>query len=242
MTLPSASWPGNIFLLIPSYQSAETLGPLLSKLTKTAPAANICVIDDASTDGTDRVCAEFGVIYVAHATNQGKGAALTTGFKRLLDHYHASWIITMDADGQHAVEDVPSFVDWASKAESDGMCIGARSKTLAKMPPARIFSNSLTSLALSLLTGRNIPDSQCGFRIYSAGLLRRITCDYPRFEMESEIILKAARLNYPISRLEVQTLYFNGPSHIAHLRDTLRWIRSVIFVWWNLRKQSKKPA
>jgi hypothetical protein len=55
--------------------------------------------------------------------------------------------------------------------------------------------------------------------------------------MESEIILKAAHLNFPIGTVRVRTLYFNGPSHIAHVRDTLRWVRSIAGIWWNLRKQ-----
>jgi len=237
MRLNHASWPKNVFILIPSYKASGSLSDVLSRLTETVPPDAVCIVDDASMDGTDSICARFDVSYVAHATNKGKGAALTTGFKHLLNTHNPSWIITMDADGQHAIEDLDAFLSWATSSKQGGICIGTRLKTLAKMPAARIVSNALTSLILSLLTGRRIPDSQCGFRMYSADLLRRITCEYPRFEMESEIILKAAFLKFPISSIPVQTLYLNGQSHIEHVRDTLRWVRSVLVVWWKLRMQ-----
>jgi hypothetical protein len=140
----------------------------------------------------------------------------------------------MDADGQHAIADIPGFLAALDEDRGVGMVIGARSMKFGIMPVARIFSNRTTSAFLSLLSGRRIHDSQCGFRLYSAELLRLVHLQYDRFEMESEIILKAARLGFETRFIAVQTLYLSGRSHIAHLRDTIRWVLAVMGVWRKL--------
>jgi len=157
---------------------------------------------------------------------------------------NANWIITMDADGQHSPTDLPRFITEARKRPALGLCIGARDMRLGVMPPARILSNRLTSLILSILSGRRVADSQCGFRMYSCKLLASIHIEYDRFQMESEVILKAAAKRFPVGFVRVQTLYLKeGPSHISHLVDTLRWTRAVLRVWRgcnNLKR--KQPA
>jgi glycosyltransferase involved in cell wall biosynthesis len=238
MTLNISSWPEDIFILIPSYKSAAPLKDHLSILLRNVPQKNVCVFDDGSSDGTDSVCKELGVDYVAHAQNMGKGASLIDGFRYVLDKYKPEWIITMDSDGQHAIEDLPAFLEYAAHASTPGMCIGVRSRSIKDMPFFRILSNTLTSWTLSLLCGRRIPDSQCGYRIYSAMLLKNVSCTYAHFEMESEIILKATRKNFPIGHVKIQTLYLNNKSHIAHIKDTLRWTKSVILVWLKSRKNN----
>jgi glycosyltransferase involved in cell wall biosynthesis len=230
------TWPADIFVLIPSYKSAVFLKTLLPRIKKLVPSRNICVVDDASLDGTNLLCKDFGVQCISHYENRGKGASLSDGFRFLLGSCKAHWIITMDADGQHAIEDLPLFVESVKKKPSSGICIGSRERAIHKMPFSRIISNSLTSLILSLLSRQKIQDSQCGFRIYSCKLLEQAVCKYSRFEMESEIILRAAFYNFPINFVKVQTLYFNGNSHISHFKDTLRWLRAVTDVWLELRR------
>jgi glycosyltransferase involved in cell wall biosynthesis len=232
-------WPADTFILVPSYKSAVTLKTLLPRIQTMVPLQNICVVDDGSFDGTNLLCKDFGVHCISHYGNQGKGASLSDGFQFLLKSYGAHWIVTMDADGQHAIEDVPRFIDSVRQNPSWGLCIGMREKAIHKMPISRILSNSLTSFILSILAGQKIVDCQCGFRIYSKQLLEHVFCKYTRFEMESEIILRAAYHGFPINFVKVQTLYFNENSHISHLKDTLRWLRAVTDVWMELHR--KKP-
>jgi glycosyltransferase involved in cell wall biosynthesis len=236
MTSSDQQWPQDIFVLIPSYQSVLTLEKLLGKLLKNVPAGNICVFDDASDDGTDELCEKIGVRYKAHTENTGKGASLSDGFSYILGNYNARWIITMDADGQHSPDDIRFFLEYVQLHPDTGICIGTRSKKLTDMPFLRIISNTLTSSILSLLCATHIYDSQCGYRIYSSDLLKQIHCEYKRFEMESEIIIKAVHKSFSVGHVKVQTLYLNGDSHISHIKDTVRWIRSVIKIWIMTRK------
>jgi glycosyltransferase involved in cell wall biosynthesis len=232
------NWPEDTFVLIPSYKSAELLKEFLPRLLKYVPQKQICIVDDASGDETGVVCDAFKIVCLNHPVNRGKGAALDTGFKYLLNQKKAKWVITMDADGQHAPEDLANFLDTVQKNPLLGISIGCRTMKIGVMPFARICSNRITSFILSVFTGVPILDSQCGYRIYSAELLKKLNIEYQRFEMESEVIIKAARLGFQIGFTPVQTLYLNGPSHISHLKDTFRWVKAVIGVWSKCRQQT----
>ena len=239
MTQQNPPWPTRIFVLVPSYKAALLLERLLPKLIAALPASNVCVADDGSHDGTEAVCAKNRVLYVSNLFNKGKGATLAKGFLYLIAEKGASWIITMDADGQHSADDIPLFLRRIREAPGAGIIIGRRDMRLGKMPLARIVSNTLTSLFLSLLTGRRILDSQCGFRAYSAACVNAAPCGFHRFEMESEIIMRACDREFSIDFVPVQTLYFSTRSHISHVADTLRWLRAVITVFMELRSKKQ---
>ena len=238
-----AQWPTDTYILVPSYKAVDHLRSFIKTLTAIVPKEFICVVDDASGDGTYEFCKESGIDCVRHSVNRGKGAALRTGFSHIISTptptAPCNWILTMDADGQHSPADIPRFLDAAKKHPSMGICIGARDMSLGAMPPARIFSNRLTSLILSALCGQRILDSQCGYRLYSAALVKSVQIEYRRFEMESEVILKAAEERFLIRFVRVQTLYLkDGGSHISHLSDTLRWAAAVLRVRLKLTLKS----
>jgi glycosyltransferase involved in cell wall biosynthesis len=224
-----------VFVLIPAYKAAVSLEPVLMRLQTVVPASNLCVVDDASVDGTPLLCERLGIHCIVHSENRGKGAALTTGFTYLSHERNVAWVLTLDADGQHAPEDIPQFFEAMRNNPNAGIIIGARDISSKKMPWLRFFSNTLTSVALSILCGFRIIDSQSGYRLYNARFLRKVHCVAKRFEMESEILLRAASLHFPVIFVKVQTLYFNGNSHIVHIQDTLRWIKAVAYVWLQLK-------
>ena len=146
----------------------------------------------------------------------------------------------MDADGQHAADDLGLFLEKYRLHPDAGICIGQRTMAKSGMPFMRIVSNTITSCILTWLCKVPISDSQCGYRLYSAALLKKLTIKYPRFEMESEVILKAVGLGFPIRFVKVQTLYFKGMSHISHVADTLRWINAVLEIRFSLSKPGIK--
>ena len=227
-------WPQDTYLLIPSYKSADLLKDFINtQLKDFVPQKHLLVVDDASEDGTFEMCASMGIECIRHEKNRGKGGALKTGFAHLLTAKNARWILTMDADGQHSPSDITLFLDEVKKYPAAGICIGGRAMRLGIMPPARILSNRLTSLIMTLFTGVRVKDSQCGYRLYSAELINSIVIEYERFEMETEVIMKAAAKKFPVHFVPVQTLYLKGPSHISHIADTLRWVKAVVAIWYN---------
>ncbi len=229
------SEPNDIRVLIPAYQAAESLTRLIPAIGGYFRAEHILTVDDGSGDGTADICAEAGISCLRFDINRGKGAALKAGFNRLLEQ-QCAWIITMDADGQHAPEDLPFLIQATRDNPDSGIIIGSRDRSPKAMPPARIISNSLTSWGLSLLTGQHIVDSQSGYRAYAARFLRHVSFTADRFAMESEAIIRACAAGFSVSFVPVQTLYCSHQSHISHLKDTIRWIRSTLAVWAECRR------
>ncbi len=239
MTPPLSPWPSDTAVLIPAYRAASSLEHLLPALTALAPPELVLVVDDGSGDATAQVCRRAGVSRTAHPRNRGKGAALRTGFTELADR-GVSWIVTMDADGQHNIDDMAGMLGATTESPDAGLIIGRRSMRLGTMPPARIVSNTLTSTVLSLLCGARIEDSQCGYRVYAARMLEGMPLRYERFEMESEVILRACRAGYAVKFVPIRTVYSNTHSHIAHVADTLRWVRAVVSVWAETRRAARR--
>lgn len=233
-------WPEDVFVCIPSYKAASTLDRFLSELLKKVSAEKIIVIDDASNDSTDLVCMKYGVSCLTHAVNMGKGAALRTGFNHLIGLKNAAWALTMDADGQHAIGDIDNFLHYINVNPAAAMCVGYREMHPGKMPFMRILSNRITSGIMSIYCRQPIRDSQCGYRIYSLSFISSLTIEYDRFEMESEVLLKAAARKLSIGFVPIQTLYLDGTSHISHFYDTIRWVKAVTSVRSNLKQLQRK--
>jgi glycosyltransferase involved in cell wall biosynthesis len=228
-------WPHDTSICIPAYKAAETLDRFLPVLLEQVTADKIIIVDDASLDNTDSICRKYGITCIVHPVNQGKGAALRTGFNYLLKAGNISWVFTIDADGQHAVSDIGVFLDYINSHPETAICIGSRQMRIGKMPLLRILSNKITSGLMSLYCKQPILDSQCGYRVYSLSFLSTINIEYNRFEMESEVLLKAAAAGNPIGFVPIQTVYLDGTSHISHFYDTVRWVKAVVSVHSKLK-------
>lgn len=187
------------------------------------------VVDDGSTDRTSEVAKSAGIQVLRHASNLGKGAALNTGFdyatKKGLEA-----VITLDADNQHRPEEIINFIEYYSIHEPH-LIVGHR-RIIKNMPFHRLATNRITSLVVSLLGHVRVPDSQCGFRLIRTDLLRKIRLRTSRFEMESELIVEAARNGFQVSSVLIETIYTGGGSHVHPIIDTLRFIRLAIRLLW----------
>jgi glycosyltransferase involved in cell wall biosynthesis len=224
-----------IVALIPGFNEAPRIGPVVHAARLHLP---VVVVDDGSTDGTADRAREAGAIVIEQRPNQGKGAALRTGFRRVLDE-GADAILTLDADGQHDPTEIPRFLAaWAAgAAEADlptagrepppDLVIGRRS--FRAMPPVRRLSNEVGRMAFSWAVGRNIPDNQSGYRLVSRRLAEAtLASDEAGFAFEVEQITTCIRLGGGIVWVPIRTIYAGAPSHIrpvAHLREFVRIVR-----------------
>lgn len=164
----------------------------------------IIAVDDGSTDNSDNlVSVNDKVILIKHETNLGKGAALKTGFIKSIE-LKTDYTVTIDADFQHPPELIPEFFKLLEKYD---IVIGNRMRNKGKMPFQRIISNTLTSLLLTVKTGQQISDSQCGYRAYKTGIIPLILTMNSGYEAESEILVNAARKGLKIGFIDIPAVY-----------------------------------
>ena len=212
----AANAPGvaRVAALVPAYQAAPHLDPVLAGIRAHLPADAIFVIDDGSTDATAEMARAAGVRVLQHERNQGKGAALMTGFEAARDAGFTH-VITLDADGQHPPDCIPSFIAALPEAE---IVIGSRLHDAATMPRDRLFSNRSTAVILGALARQTILDGQSGYRCYELATVRKIRFEARGFMFESEILIKASRAGARIGHVEIPCVY--GDQGEPHQQDT----------------------
>ncbi|MCX5752649.1 MAG: glycosyltransferase family 2 protein [Candidatus Krumholzibacteria bacterium] len=212
--------------IVPAYNAAPFLEPVLGAISRHIPAPNIVVVDDASTDDTAIVAQRCGARVVRHEANRGKGAAIRTAQRIVGSLAGIDAVVMLDADGQHDPAEIPRFADEFMKGKAD-LIIGNRMAAAGEMPAIRVFTNRLTSAIVSLRAGQRIPDSQNGYRLIRASLLSRLRLVTSRYEIDSEIIIKACHAGGRAASIPVRTIYGSEKSAIHPLRDTFRFIALV---------------
>ena len=208
--------------LVPAYQAAAHLGEVLVGLRGLPDPPHVLVVNDGSRDATAQVAHQFGARVLSFAANRGKGHALLAGFEALRE-YDA--VVTLDADGQHPPACLPAFVA-AAEAGAD-LVLGRRAITAA-MPPARRFANRFSSAWCSALAGQRISDSQCGYRLYRREVLLRTPVRASRYEVETEMAVRAARLEFRVAEVEIPTVYGDEKSHLSLTRDVPRIVGMMV--------------
>ncbi len=211
-----------IAALVPAYQAAAHLGEVLLRIRALDAPPHVLVVDDGSRDATAEVARQFGTEVLSFAANRGKGHALLAGFRHLASY---DGVITLDADGQHPPECIPSFL--AAAAAGADLVLGTRERS-ADMPPHRRFANAFSSNWCSAIAGQRISDSQCGYRLYSRALLNGTTVAASRYEVETEMAVRAARAGFKLAEVPIPTVYGDETSHLSVTRDVPRIIAMML--------------
>ncbi len=217
-----------VCIIIPTYNEEINLGNLLTELK--IHNYDILVVDDGSVDRTEQIVRSAGVRAIRHKERQGKGASIRDGFNFALENNYEA-VITMDGDGQHAVQDIPRFIAKAEEKKFD-IIVGNRMDNTRGMPLTRLATNWVMSKIISGLCKQPIPDSQCGFRLISCEVLRNLVIDCSQFEIESEVLIEACKKGYRIASVLIQTIYGKEKSRINPFWDTLRFFRFIFKKIW----------
>lgn len=207
-------------VIIPALNAQRTLPAVIADARRQLEP--VVVIDDGSTDATGDVARAVGATVLRHEVNRGKGGALKTGFAWALENGFDG-VITLDADGQHLPAEIPKFLD-ERKASGADLIIGGRSHLFGGMLPRRRMANRFSAWSISIAAGTRVTDSQSGFRLYSANLLRALRLRTDGFDMESEVIVRAGRQHFRIVTIPIELGFVDGisTSHYKPLKDTLR--------------------
>ena len=216
------------WVVIPSYNEATTVREVAVRARRHCP--NVIVVDDGSIDGTVQALSGLDVTVLRNDENRGKAGSLMRGFDHALAH-GAAGVITLDADGQHAPEEIPSFFE-RSLDDPNVFLIGARRRDQRRASFWRYAANRIADFWIGWAAGMPIEDSQSGFRLYPARLLRMVTIPHGRhssFVYESEILIEAARQGFEFKHVIVSVTPRSGPSpsHFRPLADIAGIVRMV---------------
>ncbi|HUV39575.1 MAG TPA: glycosyltransferase family 2 protein [Planctomycetota bacterium] len=216
--------PMRVLALIPCYNEAGRIGAVVQGCLEHVEAA--LVVDDGSTDATADEARAAGAVVISYRPNRGKGVALNLGYDYAVRE-GCDAVITLDGDGQHDPAEMPRFLE-AAATDDVHLVLGNRMSDVSTMPRHRRFTNRTTSFFVSWLSGQTMHDSQTGYRLIKAEVLKAVRCTTRNYEAESEILIKAGRAGFHITEVPIATIYHGGKSSIHPLKDTLRFVRLVL--------------
>jgi glycosyltransferase involved in cell wall biosynthesis len=213
-------------VLVPAYLTGPQLLQVLEGAAAIVGRENVVVVDDGSPDGYPAEAEKLGYKVLRHEENLGKGEALKTGFHWAISGDY-SGVVTIDGDGQHDPSLIGPLLEKA-EAEGSDIIIGTRMRDVRDMPWVRIQVNRTTSWIISKLAGQRVEDSQSGFRFISSRVLEAVELEGSRYDLESEILIKAARGGFRIDSIEIPTLYGEQKSYIRPLKEAICFLRVVL--------------
>ena len=213
--------PSTTSVVIPAFNEAEAVGPLVGALRASAAWHEVIVVDDGSTDATSDRAREAGATVVRHPYNKGNGAAVKTGIRTATGEY----VLIIDGDGQHRAADAARIV--AKLGEYD-LVIGARS-TGTQATRARLLGNSALNWLASYLTGRKVPDLTSGFRAARRTHLREFLHLLPNgFSTPTTTTLAFIKAGYNVWFEPVEAEARVGQSKIKLVRDGVKFLMIVL--------------
>lgn len=193
----------NVAVLLPAYNEEVSIASMIILSSKYAD--EVIVIDDGSTDRTSEVSKRAGATVLRHKTNQGKGAALKTGFK-YAEKYDV--IVTLDADGQHNPSEIPNLVKPIEEGKAD-IVNGSRyiNGNETNTPKYRRVGQTVLDTATNLASGIKLTDTQSGFRAFSSESFKHFNFDPDGFGIESDMLIEAAKNHLRIVEVEITVRY-----------------------------------
>jgi glycosyltransferase involved in cell wall biosynthesis len=218
-----------VSVIIPAYNEEKTVGNVISGtfsvMRHLGLPFEVIVVDDGSIDNTRKVALTHNARVLSNGRNRGKGYAL----RRALLHAKGDIIITIDADGAHRPVDIATLVF----PLLNGVDITAGSRFLGhkKGFTSRInlIGNVLFNTAIAVLTGKQVTDSQTGFRGFKRKVLRGIRLESSGYDIETEITVKGLKNGFRFVEVPITCSSRNcGHSKLKILPDGFRIFKTML--------------
>ena len=206
--------------VIPIYNNYKTISEVAKSVTQFVE--RVYVVDDGSDDETKSVLADLssqvdGIKTITLPVNSGKGKALTTGFAAAYaDGYE--YAVALDADGQHFAEDIPVLVSKVSEERPTLVCGVRNITTQENMPSKNTFANKFSNFWFKVETGRELPDTQCGFRVYPLKEILKRHIFSSRYEAELEMLVRLCWADVEIQTAPIKVYYAPEGERVTHFR------------------------
>lgn len=216
-------------VIIPTYNNENTLESIINNLLKLTD--HIIVIDDGSTDSTNRILKQYKNIHkLKNNKNSGKGYSLKKGMN-YAKSIGLKYAITIDSDGQHYTKDIPKFIEEIKiKSNNNIIIIGSRDMNKVSVPFGSRFGNNFSNFWFNFQTNIKLKDTQSGYRLYPLNVIEDINLISTRYEFEIEILVKSAWKGIEIKNIPINVSY--KKDRISHFRPFIDFLRiSIINIW-----------
>ena len=219
-------------VLVPVYNERATVGEIVRRMRRVELPGDldleIVVVDDGSTDGTDKVLAaieDSTVMVLRHETNQGKAACIRTALGRA----HGDVVLVQDADLEYDPQDWPALLAPLLKGRArvvyGSRYLGAR-QTRSYWDH---LGSRLLSIATDVLYNTNLTDVETCYKLFDRSVLDGITIESDRFDFEPEVTAKLLRRGLPIHEVPI-SFAGRAPSEGRKFapRDTARALAALV--------------
>ena len=198
--------PHVIIVVIAAFNEADVIGPVVRDIRQSYP--NVVVVDDGSSDGTAACALASGAVILRHPVNLGQGAALQTGITYALAR-GGEFVVTFDADGQHACADIARMVRALIEHDAE-VALGSRflGKAVGISTARRILLR-LAVLFTRLTTGLKVTDTHNGLRVFTRAAARKVKITQNRMAHASELLDQVARHKMSYVEVAVTISYTN---------------------------------
>ena len=195
----------NITVGIPAYNEEKNIASIIVKLKKIVDTIIVC--NDGSNDSTSEIAKNLGVIVIDHSKNLGYGAGIHSIFRKAKE-INSDVLVTIDADGQHRIEDIKKVVEPIEKGEAD-LIIGSRflDTTQKQIPRYRKIGIKLITKVTNSSLKNKITDSQSGFRAYSKNVVSKLNVSDIGMGISTEILIKSSAHGFRIAEVPITVLY-----------------------------------
>ena len=192
---------------IPAFNEEKNIAPIITKLKNITDSIIVC--DDGSSDLTGKIARDLGAIVITHPHNMGYGAAIHSLFLKAKE-LDLDSLVTLDADGQHRIEDINSVFSPINDAVVD-IVIGSRflDEKSEGMPNYRKVGIKIITKVTNLSIKEKLTDSQSGFRAYSKKALQKIMPSDVGMGVSTEILIKASNLKLKVAEVPIK-VYYDG--------------------------------
>ena len=220
-------------VIIPVFNEELTISNIINRtksvMEKEKYTYEIIVVDDFSSDRSLAFSLKEGVRVLSLKSHVGKGCALRAGFTKSKGRI----IATIDSDGSHQPEEIPLLLAPILADQSD-LVIGSRylnSKSII-VKKFNVLGVKLFNLLIHFLVKTRVSDSQSGYRIMKAEILKKMSLQSGGYEIESEMLVKTVRMGYRLKELPIsfeQRTY--GKSSLDPIVDGFKILLSIIIAY-----------
>jgi glycosyltransferase involved in cell wall biosynthesis len=176
--------------VVPAYNEANTLLSVIASIRASAPAFDVLVVDDGSTDSTGDIAEHAGAALLRHPFNLGIGGAVQAGFEYARREGY-DYMAQVDGDGQHRADEIDTLIRVMQDDPTVDMVCGSRFLTDNGYPApvSRRTGIHIFAFLLSRIVGQRVSDPTSGFRLYNRRAIGLFARDYPHDYPEVEAVL-----------------------------------------------------